>query len=119
MNFLADENFPNASIFLLEKNNHVVGKVSTLFKGIQDTEIISIAFSENEIVIAFDKDFGELIFKEQLPSPSGLVLFRFKHFEPDLPGKILLDEMKNHNLILPGHFTVISANKVRQKRLQL
>ena len=63
-------------IFLLEKNNHVVRKVSVLFKGIQDAEIISIAFSESEIVITFDKDFGELIFKEQLSSPSGIVLFR-------------------------------------------
>jgi predicted nuclease of predicted toxin-antitoxin system len=76
MNFLADENFPNSSIFLLEKNNHIVRKVSVLFKGILDSEIISMALSRNEIVIAFDKDFGELIFKEQPPLPFDIVLFR-------------------------------------------
>jgi len=83
-----------------------------------NAEIISIAFSESEIVITFDKDFGELIFKGRLPLPWGIVLFRLKHFEPELPGKILLDEMKNHNLILTDYFTVISANKIRQKRLK-
>ena len=98
MNFLADENFPTKSILLLEKNNYSVRKVSTLFKGSLDTQVIQAAYKESEIIITFDKDFGELIFKVSLPLPSGIVLFRLQHFEPTLPAEILLNKIKNETL---------------------
>ena len=118
MKFLADENFPNTSVFLLEDNKYVVRKVSILFKGISDSQIIDAAYKEDEIIITFDKDFGELIFKEKLPFPAGIILFRLKHFAPGLPAEILLDKIKNHHLILEDYFTVISKDKIRQKRLR-
>lgn len=88
MNFLADENFPAKSILLLEKNDHSVRRVSELFKGSLDSEIIQAAYKEDEIIITFDKDFGELIFKINLSLPAGIVLFRLKHFGPTLPAEI-------------------------------
>jgi predicted nuclease of predicted toxin-antitoxin system len=118
MNFLADENFPNTSCRLLEANNHHVRKAGILFTGKPDEEILSIAYKENEIILTFDKDFGELVFKRKLPLPAGLVLYRLKKFDPADPANIILNYIKNFNLVLNGFFTVISSDKIRQKLLK-
>jgi len=117
MNFLADENFPNASCSLLEANGYVVRKVSLLFTGKPDKEILSIAYKENEIILTFDKDFGELVFKQNLPVPAGLVLYRLKEFMPHEPGSLILKYINEYALVLDGFFTVISPEKIRQRKL--
>lgn len=117
MHFLADENFPNASCRLLEAKGHIVRKASLLFTGKKDEEILLNAYEQNEIILTFDKDFGELVFKKNLSLPAGVVLYRVKEFMPDEPGNLLLNFIEEYNLVLVGFFTVISQDKIRQRKL--
>ena len=102
MQFLADENFPFESINILIQNNVSVRKAGILFTGQSDIFLLHEAVSQKEIILTFDKDFGELIFKSLIKGCSGIVLYRLKKFMPSMPGEILLSLLQKKNIIFDG-----------------
>jgi predicted nuclease of predicted toxin-antitoxin system len=116
MNFLADENFPLASIQLIENHGHKIRSVFSILRGANDIKVLSESVENEEHLITFDKDFGELIFMKNFPHPSGIILFRLTNFLPDEPAKILLNILEDGNLTLTGYLTVITQDKTRQKK---
>ena len=44
--------------------------------GLPDEQVLAIAYQERRILIANDKDFGELVFRRRRPH-AGVILFRF------------------------------------------
>lgn len=117
MNFPADENFPLTSSKLPEQHDHQVRSVVFILKGQDDVRILSEAIEKEEFIITFDKDFGELIFKKNLPHPPAIILFRLQYFSPDKPAMILLNIIKENIYSFADNFTVIGRNKIRQKKL--
>ena len=117
MHFLADENFPHPSIHYLIKNSISIVVASHLFIGKPDTFLLANAVTQ-QIIITFDKDFGDLVFQSRLPAPQGIILFRLKQYLPDTPGKMLLNLIKN-DYNFTGFFTVITEQKIRQTLLPL
>ena len=70
------------------------------------------AASESRILVTFDKDFGELVYRRGLPPPAGIVLLRFDPASPEDTGNRL------SALIISGHelagrFTVVTRRAVR------
>ena len=90
MNFLANENFPLASIRLLRDAGYKVISVIEETPGAKDIEVLKRANQEKLIILTFDRDYGELIYKYKLPVPYGLLYFRFAPETPEDPGRILL-----------------------------
>ncbi|MBD1846942.1 DUF5615 family PIN-like protein [Cyanobacteria bacterium FACHB-63] len=78
MRFLANENFPGDAVEALRQADHDVVWIRTDAPGISDPEVLSRAQAEERILLTFDKDFGELAFRSQLPAASGIILFRVK-----------------------------------------
>ena len=50
--------------------------------GATDNDVLEYAFTEDRILVTFDKDFGELAFRSGLPASSGIVLFRISVSNP-------------------------------------
>ena len=75
---LADENIPRASILELRKADLDVSSVAEIRTGMSDLQVLEIARSEERLLWTFDRDFGELIYLENL-SHAGLVRL------PDVP----------------------------------
>ena len=61
--FLANENFPRPSIIILREKGFSISSVQEEFQGISDEEVIKIAVEKKLIILTFDRDYGELIFK--------------------------------------------------------
>lgn len=118
MKFLANENFPFPSIKLLRENGFEVLSVSEKFSGISDEAVLQKAVDENLIILTFDRDYGELIFKYQKTKPPAVVYFRTKGQTPNDAGKILLEKLKNEQISLENNFTVIEATGIRQRKLR-
>lgn len=118
MKFLANENFPFPSIKLLRENGFEVISISEESGGISDEKVLEKAALENLIILTFDRDYGELIFKYRKNNPPSVVYFRTKGQTPNDAGKILVDKIKNHRLLLENFFTVIEATGVRQRKLK-
>ncbi len=117
MNFLANENIPLDSIYVLRRAGHHVESISEYRPGMKDVDVLKRAVKYKSIILTFDRDYGELIFKYPKLIPTGLVFFRFDPATPEEPAMILLNVVKQKGINLSNHFTVIEEDRVRQRAL--
>lgn len=76
MRLLAVENFPALAFSALHEAGHDVAWVRTDAPGSRDVDVLARAVGEQRVLLTFDRDFGELAFKDGLSAASGIVLFR-------------------------------------------
>lgn len=114
--FLADENFPKASFEYLKGLGYDIKSILLDNASISDEEVIKISLKEDRIIVTFDSDFGELIFKTGY-RPVGVIFFRWKAFRPMDPGKYIKEIIEEGNIELKGNFTVIDENQIRQRKI--
>ncbi len=117
MLFLANENIPLASVKYLRQAGYSVTAIAQEKPGISDREVLAQAEAENRILLTFDRDYGELVYRKKLPPPAGLVYFRFAPASPEEAAQKLLFVLKNNRIVLPGKFTIIEKDRVRQRPL--
>jgi Domain of unknown function (DUF5615) len=116
MRFLADENFPGEAIAKLNAIGHDVVWVRSVAPGISDADIMAWAAREERIVLTFDKDFGELAWRTDLPSASGIILFRLPMPPAAQAGDNLVSRIGERN-DWAGHFSVIEPGRIRMRPL--
>ncbi len=112
--FLANENFPRPSTLLLRSKGFNVKSIQEEYQGISDEEVIKISLELELIILTFDRDYGELIFKYAKENPPSVVYFREKGNAPDFAANYLLNllELK---IKLVNAFTVVEVNNIRQR----
>lgn len=78
MRLLAAECCPAPLVRKLRAAGHDVLYVveSEVLEGVTDRAILERAYGDNRIVLTEDKDFGELVYRFQLPA-RGVILLRF------------------------------------------
>ena len=69
MKILANENIPLDSILLLKERGYDIKSVAIESFGITDKEVLNLSIEEERIIVTFDRDYGELIFKYKLRPP--------------------------------------------------
>jgi predicted nuclease of predicted toxin-antitoxin system len=114
MEFLANENFPRPSIKFLRENSFLVSSIAETSIGISDHDVIQLAIERNQIILTFDKDYGEIIFKENLPEPPSVIFFRIKGKNPFFASQLIL-EMLEQGVVFEKHFTVVDESGIRQR----
>jgi len=117
--FLANENFPRPSTIILRENGFVVKSIQEDCPGIEDVEVIKIALEQNLIILTFDRDYGEIIFKCAKDNPPSVVFFREKGSYPEFAASSLLSLLKSSKIVLAGAFTVIESDNIRQRYYKL
>lgn len=116
MRILADENCPSDLVDALVKSGHDVIWIRTDSPGVKDPDILARAQTEKRIVLTFDKDFGELAFRNQLPAESGIILCRLHGLSPSRLVHIVLTALATQpNWI--GYFSVITEKRIRKVSL--
>ena len=118
MRFLANENFPFPSIIILRGKGYEVISVTEVMSSAKDEVILQKAMEEQLIILTFDKDYGELLFKYFYLYPPGVVVFRLENFFPEDVAKILLSRVENDRLELDSYFTIIENDKTRKRKLR-
>ena len=118
MKFLANENFPFSSIRILRDNGFEVISIAETIGGAKDIEVFNKAVNENLIILTFDKDYGEMIFKHKLSSPPEVIFFRIKNNFPEDAANILLDRINKEKIKFASYFTVIEDEGTRQRRIK-
>ena len=117
MRILADENIPRCVVETLRRENHDVAWVPKDAPGATDHAVLSRARAEHRLLLTFDKDFGELAFREGLPASScGVVLLRVGAVSPArLAQKVVAVLGSRDDWV--GHFSVIEEDRVRMTPL--
>lgn len=118
MKFLANENFPYPSIKVLRENNFEVFSIGEESSGISGIEVLNRAVTEELIILTFDRDYGELLFKYHLEAPPAIVYFRNKGLDPKDAAGFLLEILQKTEIEIPNMFTVISEDGIRQRKLR-
>ena len=116
MRLLANENFPGLAIATLRSRGHDVAWIREDSPGIDDRAVLSRATAEGRILITFDKDFGELIFRLGLNAPSGVILFRIPPDSPSVVTQTAVTVLESRT-DWAGHFSAVEEKRVRMTPL--
>ena len=117
MRLLADENVPLPSIHLLRAAGVDVAAVTLDAAGASDRDVLQRAEREDRILVTFDRDFGEIVFRLGASGQPGVIYCRFV---PDTPiefGELLLRMVRESGATFHGYFTVIHRDHVRRRAL--
>lgn len=117
MRFLTNENFPLPSVRLLREAGYELASVTENSPGIEDSQVLTRATDEKLIILTFDRDYGELIYRLRLPSPTGIIYLRFRPHTPEEPAVLLLNLLQTGGLRFEGQFTVVDRDRIRQRPL--
>ena len=111
MKFLADENIPLEVVFALKQEGVNVISLSELRPRLEDKDVLKLTNKEKRVLITFDTDFGELIFKQQLTS-HGVILLRI---HPQTVEYIIaiLNKALAMKIEFEKSFCVVEANRIR------
>ena len=116
MKLLANENIPLDSVRSLRSGGHDVVSISERSPGISDEDVIRIARAENRIIVTFDRDYGELVFRRGSPPPAGILYLRFV---PNDPSEVAtyVSRLIANGIDLERRFTTADRGRVRQTML--
>ena len=112
MRFLANENFPLDAVVALRTAGHDVMWIRTESPGISDFSVLARAQRESRILLTFDKDFGELAYRSNLPATCGIVLFRIATPSSIEVARKVLSAI-TVSAELAGVFTVVEEHRIR------
>jgi len=87
---LADENMHAVVIARLQGAGFNVEWVKRTSPGASDTEILSRPDIDEFIFITHDRDFGDLVFNKNMPTPCTILYTRIPHREPGLNADVLI-----------------------------
>ncbi|MDX2136121.1 MAG: DUF5615 family PIN-like protein [Saprospiraceae bacterium] len=116
MKFLANENFPVASFLILKGGGMDIKHIGISNPSISDEAVMQLAKSEDRVIITFDGDYGELVFKKGYPT-AGVIYLRIKEFMPEMPARIIKDLLAMEGIIWNGYFSVFDDGKLRQRKI--
>lgn len=112
MRFLVDESSGTAIVVYLREAGHDVLAVAETMPGARDTDILARALEENRVLVANDKDFGELVFRSG-QGHAGIVLLRLRDESPANRVRVLKAVLERYADRLPGRFAVATESGIR------
>lgn len=112
---LADECVDRQIVDRLRQDGHTVLYVAEMEPGISDQEVLNLVNQEEAILLTADKDFGELVFRQDRVAP-GIVLVRLAGLSAAIKEDIIADAIEDHLAEFLQSFTVIMPDRVRIRR---
>jgi predicted nuclease of predicted toxin-antitoxin system len=113
MNLLADEDVDGPVVERLRRDGHVVLYIAEMEPGISDEEILRKANEKMSLLVTADKDFGEMVFRQNLLNTGGVVLIRLAGLSPEGKAEVVSRVFRDRRTELPQAFSVISPGRVR------
>ena len=116
MRFLADENISSKVVNALRSKGIQIVSIKEFASSLSDETVLETANAQNRILITFDTDFGELVFKRKLKA-KGVILLKF------VPKSSLHTLETITNLLatqtkIEDHFLIVKEKRIRVLRLK-
>ena len=116
MRVCANENIPEDCVSRLRQSGHDVLWVREAAPGSPDSAVLTRALAEGRLLITFDKDFGELVFRRGAKASQGIVLFRISQPSAAAVAERVAAVLTSRD-DWPGHFSVVDDFTIRIRRL--
>jgi predicted nuclease of predicted toxin-antitoxin system len=117
MRFLADENFPRPALLALREAGNDLRSVTEDSPGLSDEEVAELCEQDQRVLLTFDKDFGEMVFRRGLSAGAAIVLFRFVP-KSAMEALEVFHSLIKTGVLVPGVFCVVTRDKVRTRQLR-
>jgi len=116
MRFVADENVSRRVVERLRADGHDVMLVAGMLSGMSDTDVLKLAQTETRILITEDRDFGELIFRQQL-SVRGVVLLELDRLSTEAEADRVAQAVSAYAHRLLNNLCVVEPTRIRIRPL--
>jgi len=116
MRILADENVDRTIVEWLRARGHDVRWVAESSSGASDRRVLSDSWCAGRIVVTFDLDFGELVYRDQCDA-EGIVLIRIRARNPATLLAHFTTGWPRVESRVQGHFVVMGRSKIRIRPL--
>jgi len=113
MNLLADEGVERQIVERLRQDGHTVLYIAEMEPGVPDDVVLDRANEITALLLAADKDFGELVFRERRLSSGGVVLIRLAGLSAEGKAEIVSKVFAARGSEFAHAFSVISPGRVR------
>lgn len=113
--FLADEDWPAPATAALRAHGLEVISIQERSQGLPDLGVIALAQEFKAVILTFDRDYGDIIFKDRIPNPPAVVYFRAKGSTPIDAALRIIELIEQKTFDPTGRFTVISSAGVRER----
>ena len=115
MLLLTDENVPAPSVALLRASGLDVASVLEEHRGLDDPDVIRLARRLRRVLVTFDSDIGERIFKDGDPPPPGVIYLRFIQSDAEETARVALALLDPPGV--EGRFLTYRNGRVRSQPL--
>ena len=116
MRLCANENIPEDCVLRLRKSGHDVLWIREISPGSPDNDVLALAAGEDRLLITFDKDFGELVFRRGAKASHGVVLFRVSQPSGAAVAERVAAVLASRD-DWSGHFSVVEDFAIRMRLL--
>jgi predicted nuclease of predicted toxin-antitoxin system len=65
--------------------------------------------SPRRLLLTFDRDFGELIYRHGEPAPAGVMYLRFRPADAEEPARVLSAILERPEIVLEARFIVAAV----------
>jgi predicted nuclease of predicted toxin-antitoxin system len=118
MKFMADECVDLQIIEHLRKKGYEVLYILEINPGISDDELLNLASKESAVLITLDKDFGELVFRQNMLN-SGVILLRISGLDAEDKAIITATAIEKYQKEIKNNFMVITPDNIRIRKKEL
>jgi hypothetical protein len=114
--FIADESVDMSiveymkALFHQDYSPQEIISIQEAYSGIQDTEVLNLAYTKNRILLTEDKDFGELVYRMKYPH-CGIVLIRIKDMPREERIRLAALTIKEHHTELKNNFQLLQIQE--------
>ena len=112
---LANENIPLRTVKYLQKKGFDIKSIGLECASITDQEVMQIAIDKERLIITFDRDYGELIFRLGYKPKAGVIYLRLPEIEGIALGEYLKQLFDDDTNDFTNKFTVIDEKSIRQR----
>ncbi len=115
MKWVADECVDAEVVSRLRDAGHEVYYIAEASPGVQDDEVLRLAEAQAAVLLTYDKDFGELVFRQR-KATHGVVLARLPGLSASAKADVVAVAVAMHGEEFVESFTVVTDKLVRIRR---
>ncbi|MCY7345316.1 MAG: DUF5615 family PIN-like protein [Pyrinomonadaceae bacterium] len=113
MNLLADESVDRQIVERLRQDGHDVLYVAEVEPSISDNIVFDRANEKSALLVTGDKDFGEIVFRDNRLSSGGVVLLRLVGLSAEKKVEIVSEALQTHGAEFANRFSVVAPGRIR------
>ena len=117
MNLVADESVDEQIVDHLRRDGHDVLYITEMAPGTSDDVILHQANQLRALLITVDKDFGELVYRQNLVH-AGVFLVRLAGIPSEDKARIVADVLRERGAEMLDAFSVVARGSLRIRRYQ-